>query len=445
MEKTFHTGTGEVQVRLMAVILETIKLFKSYPMGSGKDLSVLEDINLSVEEGEIVSILGPTGAGKSSLLRILSGLAKPSNGTVLYHGLPLENTTPNIAMVFQNFAIFPWLTVLENVEVGLKAKKVSATIAREKSVKAIDLVGLDGFEEAYPRELSGGMKQRVGLARALAVEPEILFMDEPFSALDVLTADNLRSEIIDLWLKKKMPTKSIILITHNIEEAVFLSDRAIVMRHNPGKIRADIQINLPHIREKDSKEFKYILDEIYSILTRPAKELPFLLRKERYQFIPHAKIGAISGLVELVHDKGGKVDIPVLASDLSMEVDDIFPLTEAAVFLGFAEIKEGDILLKDQGKVFAEADALQKKEIFREMAISNIQLLKQIVQVISASTKHRISEDFFIEILENHFTEEEAWNQLETAIDWGRYAELFAYDIDTGEIYLESAGSGLDS
>lgn len=423
----------------MAVILETKKLFKSYPMGSGKSLSVLEDINIKVQEGEIVSILGPTGAGKSSLLRILAGLAKPSEGEVLYHGVPLDETKPNIAMVFQNFAIFPWLTVVENVEVGLKAKGVSREIAREKSVKAIDLVGLDGFEEAYPRELSGGMKQRVGLARALAVEPEILFMDEPFSALDVLTADNLRNEIIDLWLKKKMPIKSIILITHNIEEAVFLSDRAIVMRHNPGKIRADIPITLPHVRDKDSKEFKYLLDEIYSILTRPAREVPFLLRKERYQFIPHAKIGAISGLVELVHDKGGKVDIPVLASDLSMEVDDIFPLTEAAVFLGFAEIKEGDILLKEQGKVFAEADALKKKEIFREMAISNIQLLKQIFQVLSTSAKHRMSEDFFIEILENYFTEEEAWNQLETAIDWGRYAELFAYDLDSGEVYLEEA------
>lgn len=424
----------------MSVILETKNVFKAYPMGSGKNLSVLEDINLRVEEGEIVSILGPTGAGKSSLLRILAGLAKPSDGTVLYHGIPLEQANPNIAMVFQSFAIFPWLTVLENVEVGLKAKGVPGSIAKEKSIKAIDLVGLDGFEDAYPRELSGGMKQRVGLARALAVEPEILFMDEPFSALDVLTADNLRSEIIDLWLEKKMPIKSIILITHNIEEAVFLSDRAIVMRHNPGKIRADIQIDIPHVRDKDSKEFKYLLDEIYSILTRPAKEVPFLLRKERYQFIPHAKIGAISGLLELVHDKGGNVDIPVLASDLSMEVDDIFPLTEAAVFLGLAEIKEGDILLKEQGKVFAEADTLHKKEIFREMAISNIQLIKQIVQVLSTSAKHRMSEDFFIEILENYFTADEAWNQFETAVDWGRYAELFAYDYDTGEVYLEEGG-----
>ncbi|MFN3740709.1 MAG: nitrate/sulfonate/bicarbonate ABC transporter ATP-binding protein [Thermodesulfovibrionales bacterium] len=423
-------------------ILEAKNISKSFPMAGGKSLRVLEDINFSVEEGEIISIVGPSGAGKSSLLRILAGLAEPTMGEVIYHGKPLNDIRPNIGMVFQNFAIFPWLTVLENVEIGLLAKEVPEDIAREKSLKVIDLVGLDGFEEAYPRELSGGMKQRVGIARALVVEPEILFMDEPFSALDILTAENLRSEIIDLWLKKRMPTKSIILVTHNIEEAIELSDRIIVMSHNPGRIKADLVITLPQPRDRNSKEFKYLLDELYTILTRPPEEVPFLIRKERYQFLPHAKIGAISGLIELVYDKGGRADIPQLASDLSMEVDDIFPLTEAAVFLGLAEIKEGDFILTEQGRIFAEADALSKKELFRDMALRNIQLIKQIVQVLSQTAKHRISEDFFIEILENHFTEEEAWNQLETAIDWGRYAELFAYDYDTGELYLEEVTKG---
>lgn len=418
-------------------ILEVKNVSKSYPMAGGKNLLVLEDITFSVQEGEIVSIIGPSGAGKSSLLRILSGLAEPSSGIVLYHGRPLKEANPRIAMVFQSFAIFPWLTVLENVEVGLLARDLPEKEARERALKVIDLVGLDGFEEAYPRELSGGMKQRVGLARALAVEPEILYMDEPFSGLDILTAENLRREIIDLWLQKRMPTKSIILVTHNIEEAIELSDRIIVMSYNPGRIKADLAVTLPQPRDRNSKEFKYLLDELYTILTRPPEEVPFLLRKERYQFLPHAKIGAISGLIELVYDKGGRADIPQLASDLSMEVDDIFPLTEAAVFLGLAEIKEGDIILTEQGKVFAEADALSKKELFRKMALDNIQLIKQIVQVLSQTAKHRISEDFFIEILEHHFTEEEAWNQLETAIDWGRYAELFAYDYDTGELYLE--------
>ncbi|MCX7794252.1 MAG: nitrate/sulfonate/bicarbonate ABC transporter ATP-binding protein [Thermodesulfovibrionales bacterium] len=435
MEKDVPDCQREVQAGM--TILEAKNIYKSFPMAGGKSLRVLEDITFSVEEGEIISIVGPSGAGKSSLLRILAGLAEPTSGEVLYHGKPLNNQKPKIGMVFQNFAIFPWLTVLENVEVGLLAKDIPKDIARDKALKVIDLVGLDGFEEAYPRELSGGMKQRVGIARALVVEPEILFMDEPFSALDILTAENLRSEIIDLWLKKRMPTKSIILVTHNIEEAIELSDRIIVMSHNPGKIKADFVVTLPQPRDRNSKEFKYLLDELYIILTKPPEEVPFLVRKERYQFLPHAKIGAISGLIELVYDKGGRADIPQLASDLSMEVDDIFPLTEAAVFLGLAEIREGDIILTEQGKIFAEADTLSKKELFRDMAINNIQLIKQIVQVLSQSAKHRISEDFFIEILENHFTKEEAWNQLETAIDWGRYAELFAYDYDTGELYLE--------
>jgi NitT/TauT family transport system ATP-binding protein len=435
MEEGLPDSKGEVQTGMS--LLEAKNISKSFPMAGGKSLLVLEDISFTVQEGEIVSIVGPSGAGKSSLLRILSGLAEPTRGEVLYHGKPLKEAKPNIAMVFQSFAIFPWLTVLENVELGLIARDLPPDEAHEKALKVIDLVGLDGFEEAYPRELSGGMKQRVGIARALAVEPEILFMDEPFSALDILTAENLRSELIDLWLKKRMPTKAILLVTHNIEEAIELSDRIIVMSHNPGRIKADLVVTLPQPRDRNSKEFKYLLDELYTILTRPPEEVPFLIRKERYQFLPHAKIGAISGLIELVYDKGGRADIPQLASDLSMEVDDIFPLTEAAVFLGLAEIKEGDIILTEQGRVFAEADALSKKELFRDMALKNIQLIKQIVQVLSQSAKHRISEDFFIEILENHFTEEEAWNQLETAIDWGRYAELFAYDYDTGELYLE--------
>jgi NitT/TauT family transport system ATP-binding protein len=435
MEEGLPDSKGEVQTGMN--LLEAKNISKSFPIAGGKSLLVLEDISFTVQEGEIVSIVGPSGAGKSSLLRILSGLAEPTRGEVLYHGKPLKEAKPNIAMVFQSFALFPWLTVLENVELGLIARDLPPDEAHEKALKVIDLVGLDGFEEAYPRELSGGMKQRVGIARALAVEPEILFMDEPFSGLDILTAENLRSELIDLWLKKRMPTKAMLLVTHNIEEAIELSDRIIVMSHNPGRIKADLVVTLPHPRDKNSKEFKYLLDELYTILTRPTEEVPFLIRKERYQFLPHAKIGAISGLIELVYDKGGRADIAQLASDLSMEVDDIFPLTEAVVFLGLAEIKEGDIILTEQGRVFAEADALSKKELFRDMALKNIQLIKQIVQALSQSAKHRISEDFFIEILENHFTEEEAWNQLETAIDWGRYAELFAYDYDTGELYLE--------
>lgn len=424
---------------MQEIILEIRGLTKNYPMSGGKELTVLEDIDIQVREGEFVSILGPSGAGKSTLLRIMVGLTTPSAGKVLYHGIPLSQANPKIAMVFQSFALFPWLSVLENVELGLKSFSLPDHVVRERSIAMLDLVGLDGFEDAYPRELSGGMRQRVGIARALAVEPEILFMDEPFSALDILTADNLRGELVDLWIMKKTPIKSIIFVTHNIEEAVFLSDRAIIMSHNPGRIKADIPIELPHNRDKNARDFKYAVDRIFTILTKSAEEIPFLLEKERYQFLPHTKVGAIAGLTELVHDKGGKADISALASELSMEVDDIFPLIEAVVFLGFGEIKEGDFIITERGMSFSEADTLKKKEIFRDAALQNILLVKQILQVLQHASKHRISEEFFTEILENHFTSDEAWNQLETAIDWGRYAEIFAYDYDTGELYLEEA------
>src|SRR3990172_1913424 len=246
------------------VILEVNKIFKSYPMSGGRKLSVLEDINFQIREGEIVSILGPTGAGKSSLIRILAGLAKPSEGEVLYHGVPLEKTSPNIAMVFQSFAIFPWLTVVENVEIGLKAKGAPNDTAREKAIRVIDMVGLDGFEEAYPRELSGGMRQRVGLARALAVEPEILFMDEPFSALDVLTADNLRGELMELWLRKAIPTQAILMVTHNIEEAVLMADRIVVMDKDPGRVVTELNVTLHHPRHRKDSAFQHMADKVYA-------------------------------------------------------------------------------------------------------------------------------------------------------------------------------------
>lgn len=421
------------------IILETKDLTKNYPMSGGKELTVLANVDIQVYEGEFLSILGPSGAGKSTLLRILVGLTTPSRGEILYHGVPLSTANPKIAMVFQSFALFPWLTVLENVELGLKTFGLPETIVRERAVSMLDLVGLDGFEDAYPRELSGGMRQRVGIARALVIEPEILFMDEPFSALDILTADNLRGELINLWIKKKMPIKSIIFVTHNIEEAVFLADRAVILSNNPGRIKADIPIELPHIRDRNSRDFKYAVDRIFTILSKPAEEIPFLLVKERYQFLPHTKVGAIAGLLEMVRDKGGIVDISVLASDLSMEVDDIFPLIEASVFLGFGDIREGDFVITPAGKEFSDADTLKKKVLFRDAALNNIQLIKQILQVLQSTAKHRMSEVFFTEILENHFTPDEAWNQLETAIDWGRYAEIFAYDYDTGELYLEES------
>ncbi|HHW20607.1 nitrate/sulfonate/bicarbonate ABC transporter ATP-binding protein [Thermodesulfovibrio thiophilus] len=419
------------------VILELKNVKKSFLIGKGRDITVLDNINLNIFSGDFVSILGQSGAGKSTLLRIMAGIIEPTEGEVLYKGIPLRKAHARIAVVFQSFALFPWFNVLENVRVGLVGQGLNDEEINEKAIRAIDLVGLDGFEDAYPRELSGGMRQRVGIARALAVEPELLLMDEPFSALDVLTADNLRGDIIDLWREGKMPAKAIVLVTHNIEEAVSMSSRAVVLSHNPGRVKAQIPLELPYPRDKNSRDFKFLLDKIYTILIKPPEEIPMMLAAGRYQFLPHAKVGAIAGLIELVHDQGGRVDIYALSSELSMELDDIFPLIEASVILDFGEIKEGDFILTEKGGKWAQADTLEKKEIFKESALQNVQLIKQIVQVLSTISKHRVSEEFFIDILKNHFTPEEAWNQLETAIDWGRYAELFAYDYDAGELYLE--------
>jgi len=319
------------------VILETKGIKKSFLVGKGHEVVVLDDINLKVYSGEFLSILGQSGAGKSTLLRIMAGLVEPSEGEVLYKGVPLKKANAKIAVVFQSFALFPWYTVLENVKIVLAGEGLDEKEIHEKAIKAIDLVGLDGFEDAYPRELSGGMRQRVGIARALVVEPELLLMDEPFSALDVLTADNLRGDIIDLWKEGKMPAKAIVLVTHNIEEAVSMASKAIILSHNPGKIKAEIPIELPYPRDKNSRDFKFMLDKIYTVLVKPTEEVPFLLTAGRYQFLPHAKVGAIAGLIELVHDKGGKIDIYALSSELSMEVDDIFPLIEASVILDFGE------------------------------------------------------------------------------------------------------------
>lgn len=417
------------------VLLEAIGVKKSFKSGN-KEIVVLEDINLTVKEGEFISILGQTGAGKSTLLRILAGLTEPTEGKVLYKGTPVSLRKARVSMVFQNFGLLPWFTVLENVKLALVNSPYSEEEIEERSIKAIDLVGLDGFEEAYPKELSGGMKQRVGIARALVVEPEILFMDEPFSALDVLTAHHLRGDIVDLWQSGKLPTKAIIMVTHNIEEAVYMSTRAIILSHNPGRILEEAVVDLPYPRNKDSWEFRSILDKIYTLLAK-AKGIKVEERTEKILFLPHAKVGSIAGLVEIVYDKGGRIDIYQLASELNLKVDDIFPIIEAVKILGFGYIEEGDLVLTQKGIEWATADALKQKEIFRESLLENIPFVNQIYSILKMISKHKMKEDFFLDILENHFTPKEALRQLRTIIDWSRYAEIFAYDYDTGELYLE--------
>jgi NitT/TauT family transport system ATP-binding protein len=417
---------------------------KFYIQPDGNRIEVIAPVDLDVEPDQIITLLGPSGCGKSTLLRILTGLSKPSSGEVLWHGLPISTQNAGVAIVFQSFALFPWLTVLDNVEAPLEARGVPALERRKRALRILDTVGLDGFESAYPKELSGGMKQRVGFARALVVEPEVLFMDEPFSALDVLTAENLRNELLELWLSKKMPTSAIFIVTHNIEEAVLLADRVIVLGRNPAWVRADFPIELAHPRDRKSPRFVELVDYIYKIMTQPqlALAVPGATAaaqtsvRQKYQMIPHARVGGIAGLLELLQDRSGKEYLHRLAEVLIMDAEDLLPIVEAAVLLGFATLKEGDVQITAEGARFAEADILTRKILFRQAALNHVVILQQIDRVLHAKADHSIPEEFFYDILDEHFSEDEVRRQFETAMNWGRYAEIFDFDRESHRLVL---------
>lgn len=419
---------------------------KSYLQPNGQTISILDAISLEIPTGEIVALLGPSGSGKSTLMRMIAGLIPPSTGQIKYHQRPLVGLNPGAAIIFQNFALYPWLTVLENVELGLKAKGEPLATRQKKALHMIDVIGLDGFENAYPKELSGGMRQRVGFARALAVEPELLCMDEPFSALDVLTAENLRIELLDLWLEKRIPTKTILIVTHGIEEAVMLADRILILGRNPGRVRADFPVKLAHYRDRKSPAFEALVDQVYRIITNPDQEdiQPILSPNqakqktvEKSQSLPLVRIGAVAGFIELLEDRQG--DLYRLAQELLLELDDIVPIIEAAKMMKLLTLKEGDIYLTAMGKQFIEGDIDERKHLIRQSILDNIRLVQQIKRLLDANPSQRISEDLILEILEVNFSPEESKKQLKMAIDWGRYTELFGYDEPAGAIYLEQA------
>ncbi|MGC1424725.1 MAG: nitrate/sulfonate/bicarbonate ABC transporter ATP-binding protein [Terracidiphilus sp.] len=431
---------GESTVRPGEAIIRAEKIEKYYAQPSQNRIQVISPTDLSIVPGEIVALLGPSGSGKSTMLRMLSGLSRPSAGQVYWHEKPIADTEINVSIVFQSFALFPWLTVLENVEAPLQARGVEPEERRTRSMRMLDTVGLDGFESAYPKELSGGMKQRVGFARALVVEPEVLFMDEPFSALDVLTAENLRSELLELWAKKTMPTRCVFIVTHNIEEAVLLADRIIVLGRNPGHIRTDFRVQIPQPRDRKSQPFTQLVDYIYKVLTRPdvtPAEAPEhqhpsrVVRDQRqmkYQMLPHARPGGIAGLLELLLDKGGRDDIYRLADDLAFEIDDLLPIVDAAQLLGFLKVEEGDVSITETGTEYANSEILRQKELFRDAALANVLLLRQIRRALEAKSDHTVPEDFFLDMLDEQFSDEESRRQIESAVNWGRYAELFDFD-----------------
>lgn len=423
-------------------LIDVNNICKHFSRPDGQPLNVIENVNFNMCEGEIVALLGKTGSGKSTLLRIIAGLTAPSSGDVVYRNTPVRGPAPGISMVFQNFALMPWLTVLENVELGLEALGISRKERRERALHAIDIIGMDGFESAYPKELSGGMRQRVGVARALVLKPDLLIMDEPFSALDVLTAETLRSDVLELW-HEESHMKGILFVTHNIEEAVMIADRIFIFGDNPGYITDELKVTLPHPRNSQDKKVLKLIDEVYRLMTS-AQAVKLKTRTERelvgldYR-LPDTQAAQLIGLLEEVGEleEKGPVDLPDLGDAVRLDINDLFPVLEALSVLGFAKVSEGDISMTKRGLSLLNADITDKKIIFANVLMAEIPLAKHIVDTLNERSADKASEGHFLKTLEDHFSPEEAERVLTTMIDWGRYAEIFAYDYNTGILSLE--------
>ncbi|PPQ35102.1 ABC transporter ATP-binding protein [Rhodopila globiformis] len=433
----------DTAVDLRPCLIDVKGCRQAYHKDASADLVVLEDVNLTLREGEIVALLGRSGSGKSTLLRIVSGLLKPTAGNVTWRGRPVTGPTDGVAMVFQSFALFPWLTVQENVELGLEARGVPRTERERRAEAAIDMIGLGGFENAYPKELSGGMRQRVGLARALVVHPDLLLMDEPFSALDVLTAETLRTDLIDLWVDGRLPVKSVLMVTHNIEEAVLMCDRILVFSSNPGRVAHELRVPFPHPRNRLDKAFRQVVDDIYGIMTRrkPVETRAPTAAPVSPLAMPLPRVGTnvMSGLMETLAAEpyNGRADLPALAASLQYEVDDLLPLGEMLQLMGFALLEEGDIHLTELGRRFVGAETDERKQIFAETLRQHVPLVNMIRQVLDERWNHRASALRFREELEDHMSPDYAADTLRTVIGWGRYAELFSYDEEAEQFSLE--------
>jgi NitT/TauT family transport system ATP-binding protein len=421
---------------------------QAYHKEASADLIVLDNVELTLHAGEIVGLLGRSGSGKSTLLRIVSGLLKPTSGEVKWRGQPLTGPAAGVAMVFQSFALFPWLTVQENVALGLEALGVKPAEREERTEDAIDLIGLGGYDTAYPKELSGGMRQRVGLARALVVHPDLLLMDEPFSALDVLTAETLRTDLIDLWMDKKLPVKSILMVTHNIEEAVLMCDRVLVFSSNPGRVAHELTVPFAHPRNRFDPAFRQMVDDIYGIMTRRVAKPAVPAAVATGFATPLHPVGTnvMAGLLETLSNPpyDGRADLPALAAALQYEADELLPLGETLSLLGFAVLEEGDLILTDTGRKFAEAETDDRKLIFAEQLRAHVPLVSAIRTVLDQRGNHRAAAVRFRDELEDHMSPEYAEETLRTVIAWGRYAEVFEYDEEAQQFGLEEEDEAED-
>jgi NitT/TauT family transport system ATP-binding protein len=410
----------------------------------GEDLLVLDKVDLTIRSGEIVGLLGRSGSGKSTLLRIIAGLDTPTSGDARCRGETIIDPPNGIAMVFQSFALFPWLTVLQNVELGLEALGVESGERRKRALAAIDLIGLDGFESAFPKELSGGMRQRVGFARALVVHPDLLLMDEPFSALDVLTAETLRTDLVDLWVEGRLPIKSVLMVTHNIEEAVLMCDRILVFSSNPGRVAAEIKVDMPHPRNRLDPAFRQLVDSIYARMTKRAE--PKVAATGGIpgtgvgMVLHHVSSNVLSGMIETLAAPpyNGHADLPVLAGALQFEADEILHLGESLQLLRFAQLSEGDLMLTEAGKRFANLETDARKKMFAQHLTEYVPVVGLIRRVLDERPSHVAPGARFRNELEDYMSEEDADDTLKTIVSWGRYAELFAYDEQSETFSLEN-------
>src|SRR5262245_12014218 len=425
-------------------LLETHDIRQAFRKPDGSELLVLDGIELKVAQGEIVGLLGRSGSGKSTLLRLVAGLSQPSSGAITYLGKPVNGPAPGIAMVFQSFALFPWLTVLDTAQIGLDALWLHERHTRRRALAAIDLIGLDGFESAYPRELSGGMRQRVGFARALVVHPNILLMDEPFSALDVLTAETLRTDFLDLWCEGRMPIKAVILVTHNIEEAVLMCDRILLFGSHPGRILTEIPVRLPQPRNRLDPSFRTLVERIYVEMTAKPGTGP--ARNELFpglgigMVLPRVSSNLLSGLMEKVAAPpfNGAADLPQIASELQMEIDELFPVGETLQMMRFAELAGGDIKLTDVGLAFASAALDERKRIFARQLLNYVPLAAHVRRVLDERPSHTAPRSRFFDELEDYMNGDAAEQTLRAIVSWARYAEVFAYDDQNAVFSLEN-------
>ncbi|MHB8534029.1 MAG: ABC transporter ATP-binding protein [Sulfuricaulis sp.] len=428
-------------------LIELTGVRKSFAAPEKGRIAVLQDIDLQVRRGEIVAVLGRSGCGKSTLLRIMCGLIPASSGKVLYRGRGVRKPLPGVSLVFQSFALFPWLNVLGNVELGLEALEVPPAERRERALAVIDMIGLDGFESAYPKELSGGMRQRVGFARALVVNPDVLLMDEAFSALDVPTSETLRTDLLDLWLERQIPTQAILMVSHSIEEALLLADRVIVLDSNPGRVKAEVPVTLKHPRDRESHVFRQLLDRVYTIMTTPVvpseAELVRLARPTIGHRLPRVTLAQITGVLEEIHQpaNAGSIDLPVLAETMQMEADNLLPILEALELLEFVSVAGRRVSITRHGRAFAAADIQQRKVIFGEHLLRRVPLAVHIRRVLDERPSQRAPSSRFLRELEDYLAEEEAERVLAVIIEWGRYAELFAYDHEAGIFSTENPGA----